>query len=169
MQANLYKALLSAQKALNGVSKDSSNSFANYSYVSAEMMVRSARAVLFKNGLVLSRKSWSYALDADGAYRVSSTFVLAHPESAESIESTTEFPAVTTRKGLPADKSCAVSLTSSLSYFLRDLLLIPRYAAGENMDEYDDSDTQSTPKPKAETPSFGNIDEINQRLRANTL
>lgn len=146
MQSNFYRALGEAQKSISGISKDSKNNFANYSYVSAEEMVRSARTALFDAGLVAWRKSWSTKLETDGTYNVKSLFFVVHPESGEAVEFDVEFPAVI-RKGIPQDKAVACALTSSLSYFLRDLLLLPRFAAEENMDVRDDF-----------------IDELNQRI-----
>lgn len=129
---NLLRALLKAQESIVGVEKKSTNKFSNYDYVSAEDMVKSARKALLESGIVSGRKSWSYESD-----KVRSTFFLSHPESGECLEATTEFPAVA-RKGTPEDKALATALTSSLSYFLRDILLLPRFPKNENMDYYTD-------------------------------
>ncbi len=146
MQSNFYKALGEAQKSLSGISKDAKNNHANYNYVSAEEMVKASRAALFHAGLVAGRKSWAIKLEADGAYNVKSLFFVVHAESGESLEFEAEFPAVM-RKGMPQDKAVACALTSCLSYFLRDLLLLPRFSAEENMDVHNDF-----------------TDEINQRI-----
>ena len=128
----LYGALLEAQKSLEGVEKKSTNQFARYDYVSAEDMVISAREALHRSGLVIGRKSWSIG---DG--KAKSTFFIAHPESGEEIAGDTEFPVVE-KKGNPADKAAATALTTGLGYFLRDVLLLPRFNRGENMDHRDD-------------------------------
>ena len=129
---NLQAALLKAQQSLDGVQKKSTNSFSNYDYVSAEDMVTNARKALLQAGLVAGRKAWSYEKD-----KVKCTFFIAHPDSGEEITGATEFPSVA-RKGTPEDKALATALTSSLSYFLRDILLLPRFSKSENMDYYED-------------------------------
>lgn len=130
---NLLSALLKAQQSLDGVQKKSTNTYSNYDYVSAEDMVINARKALLEAGLVAGRKAWSYEKD-----KVKCTFFIAHPESGEELSGDTEFPSVA-RKGTPEDKALATALTSSLSYFLRDILLLPRFPKNENMDYYEDS------------------------------
>lgn len=142
MNGNLYKSLLEAQKSLTGICKDANNDFANYKYVSAEEMVKTAREVLLNNGIVVGRKSWFYAPEPDGTYKVTSFLFATHPESNERVDFTIELPAVT-RKGTPQDKAVACALTSSLSYFLRDLLMLPRFDPAENMDTHDDQHADS--------------------------
>ena len=132
MVKNLQAALLEAQKSLDGVQKKSTNKFSNYDYVSAEDMVTNARKALIQAGLVAGRKAWAYEQD-----KVKCTFFIAHPESGEEITGETEFPSVA-RKGTPEDKALATALTSSLSYYLRDILLLPRFPKNENIDYYED-------------------------------
>ena len=129
---NLHAALLKAQKSVDGVQKKSTNKFSNYDYVSAEDMVVSARRALLGAGLVAGRKAWEYANN-----RVYCTYFVSHPESGEEMFGATQFPVVE-RKGTPNDKAVATALTSSLSYFLRDILLLPRFSKSENMDFYND-------------------------------
>ena len=93
-------------------------------------MVTSARKALHHGGLIAGRKAWKYE---DG--KVKCRFFVAHPDSGEELEGVTEFPSVQ-RKGTPEDKAIATALTSSLSYFLRDILLLPRFSKSENMDYY---------------------------------
>ena len=52
-------------------------------------------------------------------------FELCHPASGESQTDKADFPAQL-KKGTPLDKAVAAALTTSLAYWLRDLLLIPR-------------------------------------------
>jgi len=54
-----------------------------------------------------------------------------------------EFPAIE-KKGTPADKAVAAALTTSLNYFLRDLLMIPR---SEEFDMDKTDDTSYLPSP----------------------
>lgn len=143
MKNNLYTALLEAQKSIDSVAKDSKNTFANYEYVSAETMVKECRTALLKNSIMVWRKSWSYSREAHETYRVESAFCVMHSESGEMIESVVSFPGLL-RKGITADKAVACALTSSLSYFLRDLLLLPKFSAAENMDARNDVDEQSS-------------------------
>jgi hypothetical protein len=131
----LYEALLRAQTSLSSVLKDARNSFSNYNYVSSESMILEARAALLKEGLVLRRSSWHF--DQGGTIpTVSMRFVLAHPESGQMTEDEAQFPVIE-KKGTPSDKALAAALTSGLSYYLRDLLLLAR--SDEEMDKRNDN------------------------------
>jgi len=54
------------------------------------------------------------------------------------MEETLEFPAIV-RKGTPHDKAVAAALTTSLSYWLRDVLLLPRMDNEASMDRRNDN------------------------------
>ena len=160
---HLDTALLKAQKAIVSVGKDAKNDFHKYKYVSAESMMAECRAVLHDAGLVLTCEGsgglsslvhsvvWQPFKDSDPQMVESNTvivnrcFRLCHPESGESRVYTFAFPAVP-EKGRPIDKAVAGALTSSLSYFLRDLLQVPRGDENE-MDRRHDGEEPPTGKP----------------------
>lgn len=154
--------LLAAQMAVSGVHKASRNDFGGYMYASAEDMIIESRKVLHDNGLLVMRKSWvidqNRAIDADGTLAdgkpvVSATYILAHTSGA-TITCETDYPIVV-GKGRPEDKALNAALTTALSYFLRDLLLIPR--CDEEVDKRPDtisrSGTRDTPTPAGKSGS----------------
>jgi hypothetical protein len=131
--SNLFKSLLSAQACMKPVEKDARNDYAKYDYVSAEKIVTDSRDSLHKNGLLFTRQNVNW-----DDRTVFMTFVLFHPESGERIIDKMTWP-ITVGKQKPMDKAVAAALTSSLSYWLRDILAIPRVEKG---DEVDNPDTE---------------------------
>jgi hypothetical protein len=142
----LHEALLAAQEAIGAVGKASHNAHHNYKYTSAEDMFAACRAALHDHGLLVRRVSWS----VDPATNMlKSVFEIRYPASKEAETYATEWYIVES-KGRPADKALGGALTTSFSYFLRDLLLIPREDEAEmrrmrndQMDERDDREHES--------------------------
>jgi hypothetical protein len=143
-------ALLSAQKSLGGVSKDSFNTYSKYTYTSSEHLVSVARRVLIENGLVVGRRNWNFeyistnriessedAPTENEVIKVISRFFISHPESGESFDEDISFPAII-RKGTAADKAICASLSTALAYWLRDILLLPRIDDSHSMDRRND-------------------------------
>lgn len=145
---NLASALLAAQKALPSVGKDAKNSFHHYSYVSAEAMIGACREALHGAGLTVRRAGWKFDGTSEGGI-VNSTFVLSHGPTGESVSDEIAWICVP-EKGRPIDKAMAGALTSSLGYYLRDLLLVPREDESE-MDRRDD--TKYEPRRAAPAPA----------------
>ena len=131
--SNISKSLLKAQQLIKYASKDGKNSFSNYTYASAEKIVLLARNALAEAGLVVGREQWFFEVINEQMLKVENHFFVLHAETGEKWETTAFFPAIV-KKGTPADKALACALTTSLSYFLRDLLLIPRFSQNEIMD-----------------------------------
>ena len=144
----LASALLAAQKALPSVGKDAKNSFHHYAYVSAEAMIGACREALHGAGLTARRAGWKFDGSPEGGI-VYSTFVVTHGSTGESITDEIAWVCVP-EKGRPIDKSLAGCLTSSLNYWLRDLLLVPREDESE-MDRRDD--TKYEPRKAAPAPA----------------
>lgn len=155
--ASLQHALLDAQQGLESVGKDSTNSFHKYRYTSSEQMIGACRAALHRAGLSLHRDGWQLSQDGQ---TVTSTFVLAHPSSSEKLSYSIPW-IVVVEKGRPIDKALAGALTTSLGYFLRDLLLLPREDEDASMDRRDDTKAQAGFK-RQERPSA--VSELNQRI-----
>lgn len=121
----LFAALLEAQKQLASVGKDATNHFDNFKYASSDGMIAACRVALHKCGLVLRRSSWRLDPGVGEYGMVVSTMVLSHPKSNSSLVD--EVPwFVVPMKGKPIDKALAGALTTALSYYLRDLLQVPR-------------------------------------------
>ena len=133
----LDAALLVAQSALNSVGKDAKNQFHKYSYTSAEGMIGACRDALHGAGLVARRTTWKIDPTIGEFGILISTMVVAHPESGATLSDEIVW-AIVPEKGRPYDKAMAGALTSSLNYWLRDLLMVPR--EDETMDSRDGVD-----------------------------
>ena len=149
--------LLKAQMAVTAVQKASRNDFGGYKYASAEDMIMASREVLHSNGLIVTRNGWRLLNEEGATPSVEAVYVLAHKDG-HSVVCATQYP-VCIGKGRPEDKALNASLTTGLSYFLRDLLLIPR--CDEEVDQRPDTisragGTRSTPKPPASSKGNNN-------------
>jgi len=137
-RAGWCAALVSAQKQMKPVTKDSTNAFHRYQYASAEDVITAARVALNGAGLALVR-SWRIESNEMGIW-LHSHFQLVFEGSPMPIDlgnSTNAFPIIED-KGRPLDKALAGALTTSLAYYLRDLLLIPKQDENQ-VDKRDDT------------------------------
>lgn len=167
----LAGALLVAQASISGVGKDSRNSFHKYSYTSAEGMIAACRQALHGAGLAFSRIGWELSQDGQ---TVDSEFLLQHPASASVMSFRVPW-LVVVEKGRPVDKALAGALTTSMGYFLRDLLLLPREDEDGSMDRRNDDPKGAMPDvgfrrqqpqaPQAEQPRNA-VAELNAKLMA---
>lgn len=161
-------ALVAAQANMVAVAKDSTNAFHKYKYASADDVIAAARIALNDQGLALIR-NWSVKFNEAGIW-VDSQFSLIHDGSVGVFNAgTVPFPVIED-KGRPLDKALAGALTSSLAYFLRDLLLIPK--DDEHMDKRDDRTHAPNAKPiYAPTAQIGMAGAValNKRLREHGL
>ena len=154
-KSNIAAALLKAQQGIESVKKDATNSFHRYNYTSAEEMIGACRKALHDHGLVATRATWGIDKDVGEFGSIVSTMTLMHADSGERIDAPITWPIVP-EKGRPMDKAIAAALTSSLSYWLRDLLMLPREEEG--MDKRDDRSfepkkpTQVLPPVKKDAP-----------------
>jgi hypothetical protein len=123
--------LVAAQAAMSRVVKDSRVAFGNqrYAYTSAEDMIGACREALLSAGLALTR-SWDIVHSEHGTV-VLSHFSLHHTNGTVSMGSC-PFPVIG-QNGKGEDKSVATALTSSLAYFLRDLLMVPKEDDAQQM------------------------------------
>ena len=135
IQSGWRTALTAAQVNLKSVAKDSTNSYHKYAYASAEDIIAAARVALNKERLSLMRVSYDIRVTEIGVF-LHSNFMLNHILTG--VEFTSVFPIIED-KGRPFDKALCGALTSSLSYFLRDLLQIPRQDEPEATDKRDDT------------------------------
>jgi hypothetical protein len=121
-QARLWQA----QRALAAVTKDSRVAFGSqrYAYTSAEDMIAACREAMLSAGLCLTR-AYEIRNTEVGAF-IDSTFVM-HTEDGNSVVMGMKVPwPIVETNGKGEDKSLATALTSSLGYFLRDLLQVPK-------------------------------------------
>lgn len=120
---NVYDGLRRAQTLVSHAAKDSRNDFHKYTYASAESMISACRAALATAGVMARRRSWR--ISEDGMF-VLSTFEVALGATGETLTDADVPWAIVVERGKPVDKALAGALTTSLSYWLRDLLLLPR-------------------------------------------
>ena len=145
--AGIIPHLHKAQMEVEAVHKASKNDFGGYKYASAEDMITASRQVLHEQGLIVTRNGWRIISENQPVPIVEAVYVLAHIEG-HNVACVTQYP-ICVGKGRPEDKALNASLTTGLSYFLRDLLLIPR--CDEEVDQRPDtiarSGTRKTPLP----------------------
>jgi hypothetical protein len=129
-------ALVKAQSSIAGVSKDSTVDFGRkYNYTSAEEMIRESRKALHAAGLALVRSAWRLRV-VESTPVIECDYILTHTGGETMSFCDLPWPVIEGDKR-PIDKAVAGALTTSLAYFLRDLLLIPKSDEAE-MDKRDD-------------------------------
>jgi hypothetical protein len=134
------EALLAAQRKLPSVGKDATVQYGKgYDYVSAEAMIAASRAALHSAGLSLIRTGFAWV---DGTEHrpplVVCDYLLVH-ESGQSLSFARLPWPVIEQNGRPYDKAMAGALTTAMSYFLRDLLLVPKVDGQEEVDQRNDT------------------------------
>lgn len=132
----LASALVDAQRAISAVGKDATNSHHKYAYVSAEAMIGAARTALGGAGLALVRHSVQLHMEMQPPI-ITSSYALIYA-SGERMDFLDQPWFVLEGNGRPLDKAMAGALTTSMAYFLRDLLLIPKEDESE-VDRRDDT------------------------------
>ena len=154
-RADLYAALVEAQRTANAVQKASRNEFHKYRYASAEDMIEEARGALHSAGLAVITTGWACAwgpAPTTGTTRTGATtvdYLLVHAASGNDLHFTCT-TATIAEKGRPEDKAEATALTYSLGYFLRGLLCLPR--SDENATAVDARDDRGYSPAAAHTP-----------------
>ncbi len=162
MDKTLCAALVSAQKTVRAVQKDSKNKFHNYDYASAEDVIVAARHALTGAGLALIASGYTVEPgqvidaipekgktqepeDAKPRANLRCEYVLVHVDGGfEKLASVTP---IIPEKGRPADKAVATAKTYDLSYTLRGLLLMAR---GVDDDDPDARNDNPEPEPERE-------------------
>lgn len=149
----LIPHLILAQADVERVQKDTQGY--QYKYAKAEDMYLSARDTLHKHGLFVSRTDCDLLAQVESAgadtstyaLKMRVTYIVSHTDG-HWVECEVEYPVVS-KGGMMADKALNASLTTCLSYFLRDLLMIPR--CDEEVDQRPDTINKTgqrvTPKP----------------------
>jgi len=152
----IAKALTAAILETEALGKESFNNWHKYAYTSMESILDAGRKAMAKHGL--SARRCGYRVDWERAENnepiagiLHNRFVLEH-SSGEIKITEAEWPFYT-EKGRTIEKALAGALTTSLGYWIRDLLLLPRQDAPEpKMDEQDDRDYTPPPRKHAERP-----------------
>lgn len=138
-RAETAKALAQAVSACHAVEKSSTNDYHKYRYASADAIIEEGRKALSAAGLVLlpiEATVNGFEREGPDRFELIRTFALLHA-SGEITPLRVCWP-ITPEKGRPLDKAAAIADTLSLSYLLRDLLLMPRVDPSDDVNARDD-------------------------------
>lgn len=156
IQPKLSAALSKAQQACKAVEKDSRNDFHRYAYASAESIIAEAKMAMAGTGL--SVMPHSPRMITNGPQQMLHRAVTIMHESGESVEmEPIEWP-ICPDRGRPLDKAYAAAMTTSLAYFLRDLLLMPRVDPSDDISGRDDRDREPSRQPQKQDSEAGKPD-----------
>lgn len=165
-RAETAKALAHAISECHAVTKNAENSHHKYKYASADAIIEEGRKALAAAGLALVPIEASLngsEREGPDRFELVRTFALLHT-SGEITPLRVCWPVVP-GNGRPLDKATAAADTSSLSYLLRDLLMMPRVDPSDDMNTRDDRPQPAKPpKPKQSLPANG--EELQARLKA---
>lgn len=131
----LAGALALAQQKCKPARKDGRNSHHGYRYATADAIIAEAKAALAETGLALIPSEVALNRTESGL-ELFRRFTLVHV-SGQSMPIQCAWP-VEVDRGRPLDKATAAAATTSLSYMLRDLLMIPRQMPEGDMDSRSD-------------------------------
>jgi hypothetical protein len=157
-ESKLAAALATARERCKAAAKDRRNEYQKYDYASSESIITEAAEALKSTGLspVLTSPRLHVAGSGNMAiYTLTRHIHLIHTSGESVYMDELEWP-VLPDKGRPPDKAFAIAITTSLAYFLRDLLLMPR-GAQDDMDAHTE-EPSAAPAPTeerkpAETPA----------------
>jgi ERF superfamily protein len=159
-RAETAKALAAAVTSCHAVEKTAQNVFHRYKYASADAIIEEARKALADAGLALLPIEASLngsEREGDDRFELVRTFALLHA-SGEVTPLRVVWP-VCVEKGRPLDKATAIADTLSLSYLLRDLLMLPRVDPTDDMNARDDRAREERrperPRKKTNLPADG--------------
>lgn len=163
-KVQLAKGILAAQRKCKPVEHDKRNEYQKFNYASSEAVITEGRDALLSANLALiplelTLDGWER--EGENRFELIRQYILVH-ESGEAIVFFTRWP-VMVEKGRPLDKATAIADTLSLSYLLRDLLLMPRIAPGDEVAGRNDLQpapqqqraARPTTAPKKEPPKTG--------------
>lgn len=145
-RAETAKALAQAIGACAAVPKEDYNSYHKYKYASADAIIEAGRKALADAGLALLPIEASLngtERSGDDRFELVRTFALLH-SSGEVTPLRVVWP-VCVEKGRPLDKATAIADTLSLSYLMRDLLLMNRVDPSDDVNARVDRTTQKQP------------------------
>lgn len=149
----LAEALAKARAKCKAAHKDSQNTFHKYKYASAESIIDEAKAALEESGLALVPLTQEMSVVGQGntcVYELRRLLTLVH-SSGENLPVSIRWPVIPDR-GRPLDKAFASAITTSLSYYLRDLLMMPRVDPDDDMSGREDRDEPESPRPQKQAP-----------------
>lgn len=177
--ADWFAALAEAQAAVVTVGKDGDNKQANYSYATAENMIRGSRGPMAEAGLAFF-STWSTIPVSEGDVAdnprignqtvgavVTMHWVLSH-EAGGYVSGTADMVAICSPRR-PPDKAVAATLTYMRGFILRDLLNMDRLDEPSGaIDQRDDESQRGGREPDRRTPEQVQQDEEEATALAET-
>ncbi len=154
--------LMKAQEALPFIIKDAQNSHAGYKYPKADSYIASCRSALLDSGLVMRRTFWFNREDMT----VNIHFAIIAPDCGVSQDDGPIVCPVVARKGMPEDKAMFAALTSSTSYYLQGLFMLPRLDSAPEVDQI--NDTEFVPTEEDERDLWVAIKELAELVGMDT-
>jgi hypothetical protein len=152
--AHIAQALAAAQQQCKAATKDRTNAYARYDYASAEAIISEAKAALAGTGLAVVSDAPKLKIIGTGnmaIYTMTRSFMLLHVSGEEMNLGQIEWPVSPDGKQRTLEKAYAIAITSSLGYFLRDLLLMPRVDQSDELaGTPPPSQQQRAPQPEPE-------------------
>jgi hypothetical protein len=177
-------ALLKAQRSIRGIHKSGRNKFHGYDYTTAEDMIAACRRALHANDLTAERVGCTIVAVASdcvvavkGApdligkqtvWMLRSAMLLCHAPSGEARSGSFDYP-ICPERGRPLDKAASASMSTSLSYYLRDLLQVPRCDLIDSPAFEVDRDDVSADRNQAPAPLLVALDYEQARPRLERL
>lgn len=148
MPTEIAEALFQAQQSVSKANPDG-DSPDGYTYVRADTMVRLAREALHPHGLFLTLDGVRFeAVGGKGHAAIVRNVHLRHRSGQFYVfVDGIKFPVESGR--MPFDKSTAAAMTTSLAYFVRDLLQIERLMPGDEIDQRRDAQHALADAPRA--------------------
>lgn len=143
----LSEALALARDRCKAAVKGNRNTHHNFDYASADEVIAVARAAMAESGIAIIPQKHKLTVEGHDKFAFHSlerVFVLSH-SSGEFTVIELNWPVIP-GTGRPLDKALATALTSSLAYWLRDLLQMPR-GDDTDMSARDDTKAKAAPKP----------------------
>ncbi len=169
---NLAAALARAILACHPVRHDGEVKYGGtqYTYASSEAILLEGRRAMAEAGIVLIPVEHSvngHEREGPDRYELVRKFLLLHT-SGESVTVGMAWPIIP-QQGRALDKATAAADTLSLSYFVRDLLLMPRVDPADEVNQRrDEQPRQAAPKKDkaAKPPPPANGVELRDRVEA---
>lgn len=166
--SELAAALAAAREHCKPAAKDSYNDYHKYDYASCEGIINESKKALDGTGLSLIAKAPKLCVMGSGnlaVYEMIREVTLIHKSGEWLPLGEIHWP-VCPDKGRPLDKAYASAITTSLAYFYRDLLTMPRVNQEDDLAGRKDSEKPAKqPKPNsppAPAPGYITLDQGNE-------
>jgi hypothetical protein len=172
LPSTISEALFLAQTRARAIDRDARDEFHQFNYVSTEQMILTAQQILQEVGVRLDIAEQEVEVDSIGRPWLKRVYHTMHVAS-DHYQAFSQVWPIVEGKGKPLDKATASAMTSSLGYFLRDLLLLARVEKGTELDGNDPETEKPVVKvvlskgeTREEAEDKAARDDINRKLVA---